>query len=48
MLRRRKLIAVLTALIILALILPVLHVRRFLDRPVAPPWKATSSPKPTS
>ena len=34
--RRRKLIAALSALLILALILPVMHVRRFLDRPVAP------------
>lgn len=37
MLARRKLIAALAALLILALILPVVHVRRFLDRPVAPP-----------
>lgn len=36
MLRRHQLIAVLAALLILALSLPVLHVRRFLDRPVAP------------
>lgn len=37
MIRRRKLIAALTALLILALILPAVHVRNFLDRPVAPP-----------
>jgi UPF0755 protein len=39
MLRHRKLIAALTALLILTLILPALHVRRFLDRPVAPPQR---------
>ena len=39
MLRRRKLIAALAALIILALTLPVLHVRQFLAQPVAPPQR---------
>ena len=37
--RRRQLIAALAALLIFALMLPVLHVRRFLDRPVAPPQR---------
>ncbi len=37
--RRSKLIASLAALLILALSLPVIHVRRFLDRPVAPPQR---------